>query len=129
MLSQQKLYELATRWEILLKNRPSTTRNHLIFWVLRIVFDIVIIACAIIISTTFFKEMWLPIFQDLITEEDAEAINELFIFFRVILTIIAGFSAIIVWLAVRGLHRNSYIDQLEDLVDEYHNAASGFTTP
>jgi formate hydrogenlyase subunit 3/multisubunit Na+/H+ antiporter MnhD subunit len=123
-MNYQNFQNLSAKWDMLKNARPSTFRNHFIFWILRLVFNVIIIGCVIIFSTTFFKEMWLPLFEEDITREDAQIINDFFIGVRVILGFIMIISGIIVWLSARAIHRNNYIDVLENIIEDYRETAN-----
>jgi len=123
-MSYQNFHTISAKWDMIKEARPSTLRNHAIFWILRIVFNLVIIGCLIIFSTTFFKEMWLPLFEEDITSEDAEIINNFFIGVRITLGFIIVVSGLIVWLSARAIRRNTYIDVLESIIEEYRETAN-----
>jgi hypothetical protein len=124
MLTIHKLIHLSSKWEVIFSNRPSTLRNSFIYWLLRILFNIVILLAITLLITTFSRELWLPALEELVTHEDYEVIDKLLLGFRTIAIFFIIISGIIVWLSKGALRRNTYINQVEELLDEYKDVSA-----
>lgn len=124
MLTIHKLIHLSSKWEVIFSNRPSTLRNSFIYWLLRILFNIVILLAITLLITTFSRELWLPAFEELVTEEDYKIMDELLLGIRTIAIFFIIISGIIVWLSKGALRRNAYINQVEELLDEYKDVSA-----
>lgn len=119
MLSIHKLHHLSAKWDVLQENRPSIIRNSIVYWFFRIVFNLIAIGAVILFIITFSREMWLPLFEGEITEEDYQIIDQILIAYRVTAIVIFAISVIIVWLSKGASRRNGYIMQIEDIIEEY----------
>ena len=113
---------LSAKWETAKENRPSTFRNQFIFILINIIFSLVILGSIVLYSTTFFKEMWLPLFEGEISAEQIELITRFFIIVKGILLFFIIISSIITWLSSRAMRRNEYINSLEEIIEEYKDS-------
>ncbi len=79
---------------------------------------------SLVLVTTFSRELWLPLLEGIINKQNYEALNNIFIVLRIIAIFFMLFSSIIVGLSKSALRRNNYIDQVEELLDEYKEVSS-----
>ncbi|KAB2913646.1 MAG: hypothetical protein F9K23_16615 [Bacteroidetes bacterium] len=123
MLSNQALQHILAKWSILYPNRPSTFRNSVIFWILRVLFNLIILISFAVLMTTFSREMWLPAFEEVVTAEDYEAMDALLVAMRGTSIFFITISGIIVWLSRSAIRRNNYIVQVEELMTELESSS------
>jgi succinate dehydrogenase/fumarate reductase cytochrome b subunit len=119
MLSIHQIQHLLTKWNIIYDNRPSTLRSSFILWLIRIVFYLIMLASIVLYITTYSKELWLPAFEEFVPSEQYEAMKWLLSGLRGIAAFFFLISSIITWLTGSALRRNEYIEQIEELMDEF----------
>lgn len=118
MLSYQQINSTLGKWNLLHPNRPSTSRNTVVIWVFRILFNIVFLISVAVLMTTFSRELWLDAFKDVIKPDDYEAMDSLLLTLRGLSVFFMVLSVTIVWMCRCIIRRNDYIVSMETIFAE-----------
>jgi len=98
----------------------------MLFWILRIAFGLLFIVSIVAFWTTYSRELWLPLIKGEMEGEVYDIMDEMLMGMRMIFGFVFIVSGLITWLCSRSLRRNEYIDDLEEMLEQYYAVSAEY---